>query len=189
MKIKSAKIPHTYITNVATAILASLLFSCEDKQDYASASYESKASTKLHLSEEFITDKFIKNGISIIEAKALNIPNTELVVNGFIGGLRKPFATHRATFVLADESLERCDEIDDDHCNTPWDVCCEDRNKVMLGTLTVQFTDTNGSVLRGNIQNIHRLRPGIGIQIHGKVAKESLPNAMVINASKFMIKN
>ena len=189
MKINSANISYNYKITTLPLILVLLLFSCEDKQDYASTNYISKASTKLHLSEEFITDKFVKNGNSIIETKALNVPDTDLIVNGFIGGLRRPFATHRASFVLADESLERCDEIDDDHCNTPWDVCCEDRNKVMLGTLTVQFTDTNGSVLRGNIQNIHRLRPGIGIQIHGKVAKESLPNAMVINASKFMIKN
>ena len=189
MKNNSPKILQNYIIIVATVILVSLLLSCEGKQDYENSNYESKASTKLHLSSEFITDKFFNNGISIIEAKAINVPHTELVVNGFIGGLRKPFATHRATFVLADESLERCDEIDDDHCTTPWDVCCEDRNRVMLGTLTVQFTDVNGSVLRGNIQNIHGLRPGIGIQIHGKVAKESLANAMVINASKFMIKN
>ena len=189
MKIKTTKISHTYVIHTVTVILVLLLFSCEGKQEYASTYYESKASAKLHLSEEFIADKYVRNGISIIEAKVLNVPDTELVVNGFIGGLRKPFATHRATFVLADETLERCDEIDDDHCNTPWDVCCEDRNKVMLGTLTVQFTDTNGSVLSGNIQNIHGLRPGIGIQIHGKVAKESLSNAMVINATKFMITN
>ena len=189
MRIKATKISHTYIIHLVTVSLLLLLFSCEGKQDYASTYYETKASAKLALSEEFIADKYIKDGISIIEAKKLNVPNTELVVNGFIGGLRKPFATHHATFVLADETLERCDEVDDDHCNTPWDVCCEDRNKIMLGTLTVQFTDTNGSVLHGNIQNIHGLRSGIGIQIHGKVAKESLANAMVINASKFMITN
>jgi len=189
MKNKSIYKLHTYIINIATVTFVSLLLSCEGIQDEASNNYESKTTTKLNLSKEFIADKFVNNGNSIIEAKALNVPNTDLVVNGFIGGLRKPFSTHRATFVLADETLKRCDEIDDDHCNTPWDVCCEDRNKVMLGTLTVQFTDTNGSVLRGNIQNIHGLRPGIGIQIHGKVARESLANAMVINASKFMIKN
>ena len=189
MKNKIVIILHICIINVVTVVLVSLLFSCEGKQDYANTNYESKVSTKLHLSKEFITDKYIKKGISIIKAKTLNAPNTELVVNGFIGGLRKPFATNRASFVLADDSLERCDEIDDDHCTTPWDVCCEDRNKVMLGTLSVQFTDVNDSVLRGNIQNIHGLRPGIGIQIQGKVAKESLPNAMIINANKFMIKN
>ena len=161
MKNKSTNISHTYIINIAKVILVSLLLSCENKLEYASTNYESKASIKLHFSKKFLTDKFVNDGISVIEAKALNVPNTDLVVNGFIGGLRKPFATHRATFVLADESLERCDEINDDHCTTPWDVCCEDRNKVMLGTLSVQFTDANGSVLRGNIQNIHGLRPGI----------------------------
>ena len=28
-------------------------------------------------------------------------------------------------------------------------------------TLTVQFTDTNGTALHGNIQNTHGLRPGM----------------------------
>ena len=37
----------------------------------------------------------------------------------------------------------------------------------MPGTLSVQLTDMNGEI----IENIHGLRPGIGIQIHEKVAK------------------
>ena len=41
----------------------------------------------------------------------------------------------------------------------------------MPGTLSVQLTDMNGEILRDNIENIHGLRPGIGIQIHEKVAK------------------
>jgi len=189
MKNKTNKILHNYIINVLNLILISLLFSCYGKEDSTSTKYESKAFIKVDLSEDFIAETILKKGISVIEARALNVPNTDLIVNGFIGGLRKPFATHRATFVLADESLEKCDEIDDDHCSTPWDVCCEDRGKVMLGTLSVQFTDENGSVLHGNIENIHGLRPGIGLQIQGKVAQESLPKAMLINVSKFRIKN
>ena len=59
----------------------------------------------------------------------------------------------------------------------------------MPATLSVQLTDMNGEILRDNIENIHGLRPGIGVQIQGKVDPESLPNAMLINVNKFKIKN
>ena len=41
----------------------------------------------------------------------------------------------------------------------------------MPGTLSVQLTEMNGEILRDNIENIHGLRPSIGIQIHEKVSK------------------
>ncbi len=106
----------------------------------------------------------------LIEPEVLNPSWIYLTVNGFIGGLRIPFANHRETLVLKEDSLPIFDRIDDD-CSRLWKICSEDWNKVMPGTLSVQLTDMNGEILRDNIENIHGLRPSIGIQIHEKVAK------------------
>ena len=106
----------------------------------------------------------------LIEPDVLNPSWIYLTVNGFIGGLRIRFANHRETLVLKEDSLPIFDRIDDD-CSRLWKICSEDWNKVMPGTLRVQLTDMNGEILSDNIENIHGLRPSIGIQIHEKVAK------------------
>ena len=143
---------------------------------------------KAEISDEFISNSTVDDGISVIEAKQFNTPSKEIVVNGFIGGLRNPFALNRASFVLGDNRLETCDKKPDDHCPTPWDACCEDRNKIIEGTINIQFIDKNGSVLRGSLYDVHGLKPGIQIQVQGMVDNESTMEAMLVNAKRIIIK-
>ncbi|MFW5883723.1 MAG: hypothetical protein ACOCVG_05080 [Verrucomicrobiota bacterium] len=70
-----------------------------------------------------------------------------VVVSGQIGGMVEPFGEGYALFMLADESLMFCDETGDMACQTPWDACCEDPEKVKANRLLVQFADASGEVL------------------------------------------
>jgi len=106
----------------------------------------------------------------LFEPEKLISSDAYLKVNGFIGDLRIPIANHRETLFLTENWLLIWDRIDDD-CSRLWIICSEDWNKVVLGTLSVQLTDMNGEILPDNIENIHGLRPSIGLQIHEKVAK------------------
>lgn len=47
-----------------------------------------------------------------------------------------------ATFRLVDDSLNHCAEMEgDDHCDTPWDYCCEDPEALRRYTVNVEFLD------------------------------------------------
>jgi hypothetical protein len=76
--------------------------------------YDSKRFIKLSLTEEFLTGKFLKDGIMLVEPEKLISSDSYLKVNGFIGDLRIPFANHRETLVLKEDSLPIFDRIDDD---------------------------------------------------------------------------
>ena len=53
---------------------------------------------------------------SVCEFRELQDTDGEFIVEGFIGGRKNPFVENRAIFILGDESLETCDEKDNDTC-------------------------------------------------------------------------
>ena len=66
-------------------------------------------------------------------------PGDTIVVSGRVGAAHKPFGEGFATLVLGDESLQYCNEIPGDACETPWDACCEDRQKITANRASVQL--------------------------------------------------
>ena len=142
----------------------------------------SKVYQKAKLSLDIFSENVFDNPISVTEAKKKNRIGDKLVIEGFIGGQKRPFASNRASFILADLSLEACDVIPGDSCPTPWDVCCEDRKVVLGATMNIQFLDKNGSLIHGTVEGVQGLKPGLKIRIHGKVSDKSLPESMVLNA-------
>ena len=142
----------------------------------------SKVYPKAKLSFKIFSEIDLGNPISITEAKKKNRIGKELVIDGFIGGQKRPFASNRASFILADLSLETCDKIYGDTCPTPWDVCCEDRKVILNATMNIQILDKNGSLIHGTVEGVQGLKPGLKIRIQGKVSDKSLPESMVLNA-------
>lgn len=142
----------------------------------------SKDYPKAKLSFKIFSETDLGTPISVTEAKKKNRIGEKLVIDGFIGGQKRPFASNRASFILADLSLETCDVIPGDSCPTPWDVCCEDRKVVLGATMNIQFLDKNGSLIHGTAEGVQDLKPGLKIRIHGKVSDKSLPESMVLNA-------
>lgn len=133
------------------------------------------------------TNNNLGNGISVEDARKQNLIDNELIVEGFIGGRREPFSKNRASFILGDNSLQTCDKIPVDNCPTPWDACCEDRKKIISGCLNVQIKDENSSLIRGNLNGVGGLSPGVKIKIKGIVDSSSLPNSMVLNVQRIQI--
>ena len=64
----------------------------------------SKVYPKAKLSIEIFSETVIDNPISVTEAKKKNRIGEKLVIDGFIGGQKRPFASNRASFILADLS-------------------------------------------------------------------------------------
>ena len=125
--------------------------------------------------------------ISVGEARKNITIGQTLTVEGFIGGRKKPFTQSKAMFILADDSLETCDEIPGDACPTPWDVCCEDPKKISTSTISIQVLDDNGSLLSGTLQGVAGIEPGKRIKVQGTVSSKSSSQAMILEATALQV--
>ena len=158
---------------------------------YSSCSNDSKMvdieGEKASLPRGFIVESGLEEALSVIEVRTNNSTDKEVVVEGFIGGRKRPFTKNSAIFILGDHSLETCDEKINDSCPTPWDVCCEDRKKVANSTLSVQLLDANGSLLAGTLEGVAGLEAGAKVKVKGSLDEISSTRAFIINAKNIQL--
>jgi len=171
----------TYLT-----ILSIFLASCEseDPANSSGNSLVAEDAIKANLPADFISQESLGEAISVLEARKRNDVGQLLVIQGFIGGMVEPFTQSRALFVLGDESIKTCDKIPGDHCPTPWDACCEDRKKLIDGSITVRLLDDHGQILHGTLKNVMGIEAGKIIKLECIVDSKSIPSSMVVNAKR-----
>lgn len=171
----------TYLT-----LLSLLIASCES-DDLAQSSGNSIVtddSIKANVPADFISKQSLGEAISVLEARKRNERDQLLVIQGFIGGMVEPFAQNRALFILGDESIKTCYKIPGDNCPTPWDACCEDRKKLIDGSITVRLLDKHGQILQGTLKKVKGIEAGKIIKVECIVDSESIKNSMVVNAKR-----
>ena len=139
---------------------------------------------KANLPKDFITSQNLGDSFTVDEAKKRANTGEIIIINGFIGGRREPFTEGRASFILGDDSIKTCDEIDSDHCPTPWDACCEDRKKILSSTISIQVIDENANLLKGTLKGVKGLQPGRKIKVLGTIDSQSIPSAILVNAEQ-----
>ena len=160
------------------SVLAMLFSACSPADDTSSAPAPTESAiTALILNDE------PTNTLSVFDAKEQAKPGEAIQVSGQIGGTLKPFIEGYAGFVLADPSLEFCNEMGDDHCSTPWDACCEDPNKIKSMCVSVQFVDTNGNPLQADLRHSMELKELDQVSVVGTVAATSTDTNVIINAT------
>jgi len=164
-----------------------ILYGCEKSNEYTDLKdkVNSDKLSSIRMAElptNLLTTDDLGTAISVLEARKQNEVTKKLIIEGFIGGRKEPFASNRASFILGDHSIQTCDIIQGDYCPTPWDACCADRKNILEGTLSVQLLDQNSSLIKGNLNGVGQLRPGLKIKIAGTVDSKSLPNSMLFNA-------
>jgi len=167
-------------------LLTIFLASCES-EDQANSSRNSlvaEDAIKANLPPDFISQESLGEAISVLEARKRNDLGQLMVIQGFIGGMVEPFTQSRALFVLGDESIKTCDKIPGDHCPTPWDACCEDRKKLIDGSITVRLLDDHGQILPGTLKNVMGIEAGKIIKLECIVDSKSIPHSMVVNAKR-----
>jgi hypothetical protein len=171
----------TYLT-----ILSIFLASCEseDPANSSGNSLVAEDAIKANLPADFISQESLGEAISVLEARKRNDVGQLLVIQGFIGGMVEPFTQSRALFVLGDESIKTCDKIPGDQCPTPWDACCEDRKKLIDGSITVRLLDDHGQILPGTLKNVMGIEAGKIIKLECIVDSKSIPHSMVVNAKR-----
>ncbi len=111
----------------------------------------------------------------------------DIVVRGRIGGRTDPFVAGRAVFMLADAALPTCAERHGDGCPTPWDYCCEPRDKLIANTATIQVVGPDGQPLRTDVANTHGLKPTAEVVVVGTVRTHDA-GALVVDARQIWVK-
>ncbi|MEP4077829.1 hypothetical protein [Haloferula sp.] len=115
-------------------------------------------------------------------------PGDVITLKGQVMGAMEPFVEGRAAFILGDrEKLTPCNERPDDHCETPWDNCCNTKEDFRVGTATIQIVGTDDRTLKEGLEGVNGLEKLSKILVKGRVAKQSGPGNLVINASAIQV--
>ncbi|MGB0775489.1 MAG: hypothetical protein ACPG32_14815 [Akkermansiaceae bacterium] len=113
----------------------------------------------------------------------------EVVISGKVIGSKDPFVEGRAIMTIGDPNkITSCDMSGDDHCPTPWDVCCDDPDVIKASILTVQVVDKDGKLLKEGLKGLGGLKELSHLVIKGTVAEGSNTNNMLINATGIFVK-
>ncbi len=113
-------------------------------------------------------------------------PGAKVVVTGVIGGVLHPFTEGYASFVLADDTLLFCNEMEDDHCETPWDACCEDPDKIRQMRLVVQAVDAEGLPVEQGLRGVGGLKELDVVTVSGVVDPQSTPDNLIVNLTSIV---
>lgn len=111
-------------------------------------------------------------------------PGDTVTISGLVMGREKPFVEGRAAFVLGDPAkLTPCNKMPDDHCETPWDACCDTPELKKEGTATIQIVGADNRVLKQSIKGANGLKELSEVTLTGTVDKASTAEALIINAT------
>jgi hypothetical protein len=113
----------------------------------------------------------------------------EVVLRARVGGSESPFVQGRASMVVADlEAVTSCADMPgDDHCPTPWDYCCEPKDKLLANTATVQVSGPDGRPLAADLRSLEGLAPLKVVVVKGVVAARPDPAVLVVDAKGIFI--
>lgn len=132
---------------------------------------------------ELVSPAPIADALPVLEAKKNAVAGQEIAFTGVVAGRAQPFTSGRAVMLVSDASLPFCD----DHCNTPWDACCETQEDVRRLTATVQVLDADGTVLRTGLEGHGGLAPGGPVQVRGIVQESGDNGLLIVNATQLHI--
>ncbi len=130
----------------------------------------------------YILEESPGEAITVSQARESAKPGGAIVVSGRIGASHKPFGGGFATLVLGDESLQYCNEIPGDACETHWDACCEDRPKIIANRASVQLL-ADGFPIAESLRGAGGLTELDQIVVVGFVDLSSTSDNLIINAS------
>ncbi|MFP4069338.1 MAG: hypothetical protein ACLFVC_04070 [Opitutales bacterium] len=121
--------------------------------------------------------------VPVGKARREAAPEQTVAVVGQIGGTIDPISGRHASFVIADEDILFCDEMPEDRCETPWDACCEDPDKLAANRATVLFLDETGAPLGLNLKEVIGLSELERVIVEGVASPDSTPENLVIHAT------
>ena len=174
------------ITKFAALLSILALASCGDKEGNTSADPappENEKSFPTNLTSLLLSDK-PANAVSVTAARKTPTPGTEVVVAGDIIGKVDVFVDNRAMLTIGDpEVITSCNRMEEDHCATPWDVCCDDPDVIKNSIATIQILDADGKLIKTGLKGLGNMKELSQVIIKGTVAEGSGPDNLLITAT------
>ncbi len=162
---------------IATMVLCGLIAGCGGKTEKPTA-------VVVPTPDVFVATEPAGTPAPIPQARKELKAGDEVVLKGLVMGVMTPFVDGRAVFVLGDEgTITPCNARDDDHCPTPWDVCCDSPEAKVAGTATIQVLGEDGKVLALGLKGVGGLKELSRVTVRGVVAPMSSAQAFVVNAT------
>ena len=169
------------VAALAISAGALVLTGCEaESEEYSTAAAPAAATASLP--QGLVVSAKPEGAQSVNAVKAAAKEGDEVVMSGIIGGAEEPLAANRAIFTMIDPALTTCDEMSADMCKTPWDACCEPREKIVAQSATVQVAGTDGQVLKSGLNNVSGIAPLKNVTIKGKVRSKA-DQVLVVDAT------
>lgn len=166
-------------TILLTLGLALSLASCTEKETETTDT-PSTQTTATNEVDEILLKEAPKEAVKISDLRKVGKPGDEVTFSGAVIGSKQVFVDGRAVMIMGDPTkISACDE----HCATPWDVCCDDRDVIKASILTVQVLNEDGQQLKTNLKGVGGLKELSSLTVTGVVAEGSSPTNMIINAT------
>lgn len=170
--------------HIASLLFVLALVSCDKQESSASDSPAPVVTAPSPALKAVIDAPVVGDARAIHMAREAVKPGDSIVVSGRVMGAQNPFVEGRAAFILGDPSLlTPCNERPDDHCQTPWDNCCDSKENKKRGTATIQIVDGEGRVLKEPIEGVEGIAKLSQLVVSGSVAAGSTPDLLIINAT------
>ena len=168
-------------TTITLSTLAALaLLSCQSKDGEETADKKPASPELMAVIDAKVESE--ASDIHVIRETAK--PGDTITVTGWVMGNDNPFVDGRASFILGDPKvITACNVRPDDHCDTPWDVCCDDPADIKRAIASIQVVDADGRVLKEGIEGVEGIEKLSKLLVSGVVAEGSSKDSLVINAS------
>lgn len=99
-----------------------------------------------------------------------------VVVNGIVGGTKRPFTDGAAAFTLVDDGVKKCTEGE---CESPWDFCCEPPDSLSRNMVIVEFRD-GAKPLKTSARGFHGLDHMKNVTVTGEAQRDEAGNVIVV---------
>ena len=135
----------------------------------------------------FMSGDMPSNTPGLTDVKAESIVGDKVMFEARVGGRADVFVDGMAIFVAADPRLISCDQREGDYCKIPWDYCCENANKMKLGTATIQITDDAGLPYEVSAEGQGGIAPLKTIVVQGVVSEKDENGTFVVDANSIWV--
>jgi hypothetical protein len=117
----------------------------------------------------------------IAELKRSANEGDAVTVRAVVGGSKQPIVAGRASATIVDAGLSNTCLVEDEHCPTPWDYCCEPREAVTANLATLRVVDADGRVMPADLSP--RVQPLSTVVVRGVVGPRPNAEVLTINAT------
>lgn len=120
---------------------------------------------------------------SVIETKSKVKDGEEVIVHGRV----KDFVKGYAVLVIADTSMKACVDNPEETCPTPWDYCCNPKEKIEKSVATVQLTEDGATPIKTELEGFKGLqRLSSYVTVKGKAKRDEAGNLTIIASNLFI---